>query len=268
MHPELFRIGPLVVNSYGVLLALSFVLGILLTLRKGEKRGLQGNDVINLSLIIMASSIIGARLFYVLFHLNDFRGRWWYTFIPLQADGTVGLGGMVFLGGFLLAAVAGSIYIYFRKISFWKFADSISPAIALGIFITRIGCFLNGCCFGKVCSKPWAVSFSPHSPAGYVMGNTPVHPTQLYSSLYGLLIFTTLMALERNPHFKGFLFGIFLILYGISRFIVDFFRYYENQMFIALGLELNQIISLGMFLMGIIILVLKRSRNTDTVSHH
>ena len=257
MHPELFRIGPFAVHSYGVMLAISFILGIFVAVRKGEQRGIKGEEIINLSFIIIISSIIGARLFYVLFHLGEFKGRWIYTFWPVQEDGSVGLGGLILLGGFILAFLSSVIYVIHKKLNFWKLADSLAPGLAIGIFITRIGCFLNGCCFGKACDLPWAVVFPSNSPAGSVMGNISIHPTQLYSALYGLIIFIVLILLERWKLFDGLLIGVFLILYGISRFIVDFFRYYESQMFVVGGLEFNQLVSLLMFVVGIVMIIYK-----------
>ncbi len=255
MHPELFRIGPFSVHSYGVMLALSFILGIYVAVKKGEKRGIKGDEVVNLGFLIIVSSIIGARLFYVLFHLQEFRGRWISTFWPVQQDGTVGLGGLILLGGVILAVLSSAIYMYYHKLNFWVLADAIAPAIALGIFFTRIGCFLNGCCFGKACDLSWGVVFPQNSPAGSVMGNVAIHPTQLYSSLYGLIIFGILMYLDRNRRFNGFLIGLFFIFYGISRFTVDLFRFYETQMFVIGGLEFNQVVSLVMFFSGIGILI-------------
>ena len=255
MYPELFRIGPIAVHSYGVLLALSFILGIILAAKKADKRGINGEDVVNIGFVILISSVVGARFFYVIFHLSEFRGRWIYTFWPIQEDGTIGLGGLILLGGFVFAFVASMVYIMIKKLDFWKLADSVAPSIALGIFLTRIGCFLNGCCFGKACDLPWGVRFPHNSPAGAVMGDAYLHPTQLYSSLYGLIIFTILMLLDRRKVFHGFLFGIFLVLYGISRFTVDFFRYYESQMFIIDGIEFNQLISILMLISGLGIII-------------
>lgn len=260
MHPELFRIGPFSVHSYGVMLALSFIFGILIAVRNGERRGIKGEDIVNLSFIIIISSIVGARLFYVLFHLNEFKGRWLYTFWPVQEDGTLGLGGLILLGGFILSFISVAVFIIYKKLNFWKIADSIAPALGLGIFFTRIGCFLNGCCFGKACQVPWGMEFPPDSPAGAVMGNVHIHPTQLYSSLYGLVIFLILMWFERHRKFDGWNIGLFLILYGIARFVVDFYRYYENQMFVFAGLEFNQVVSLLMLISGIIIIFYQRKR--------
>ncbi len=254
MHPELFRIGPLVINSYGIMLALAFLVGLWITIQLGKKRGLDPDTITNLAVVIMLSSIFGARLLYVLFHLNEFRGRWIYTFVPIQPDGTIGLGGLILLGGVIAAFIAGTWYVHKKQLPFWKIADSVAPALAIGLFFGRIGCFLNGCCFGKACDLPWGVVFPENSPAGYVFRGIPVHPTQLYSSLYGLVIFLILIFWERRQPFDGFLFALFLILYGIARFTVDFFRYYESQMFILAGLDFNQVVSLIMVLSGIGIL--------------
>lgn len=260
MHPELFRIGPFVVNSYGVLLALAFIVGMILAIKKGEKRGIDANFMMNLAFICMVSAVVGSRLFYVLFHLNEFEGRWIYTFLPIQRDGTIGLGGLIFLGGFLGCLISGAIYVRIKKGSFLKVTDSIAPSIALGLFLGRIGCFLNGCCYGKECDLPWGVTFPQHSPAGFQMGAVPLHPTQLYSSGYALLIFIVLMYLDRRQRFDGFLFGLFMTLYGIARFTVDFFRYYESQMFLVDGIDFNQIVSLLLVISGILLIIVKKPK--------
>lgn len=241
------------------MLALAFIVGLFLAIKKAEKKGIDSNIIVNLAFIVMISAIIGSRLFYVLFHLEEFKGRWVYTFLPIQPDGSIGLGGLIFLGGFLGALLSGGIYLYKKKISFLKVVDSVAPSLAIGLFFGRIGCFLNGCCFGKACDLPWAVTFPPHSPAGYQMGNIAIHPTQLYSSAYGLLIFIILMLLDKKVHYDGFLFGVFLVLYGVSRFTVDFYRFYETQMFLIDGIEFNQLVSLLLVIGGIVLLlVLKR----------
>ncbi len=268
MHPELFRIGPLVINSYGIMLALAFIVGLFITIRLGKKRGIQPDSIVDLAVVIMISAIIGARLLYVLFHLDEFRGRWIYTFLPVQPDGTIGLGGLILLGGVIAAFLAGGWFVWKKGLPFWKVADSVAPALAFGIFLGRIGCFLNGCCFGKACSLPWGVTFPENSPAGYVFHGVRIHPTQLYSSLYGLLIFFILIFLERKHRFDGFLFGMFLILYGIARFTVDFYRYYESQMFIFAGMDFNQVVSIIMFLTGIGILYYRSRAETHASIQH
>lgn len=243
------------------MLALAFLVGIFLAIKKAEKRGIDSNTIVNLAFIVMISAIVGSRLFYVLFHLNEFKGRWIYTFLPVQPDGTIGLGGLIFLGGFIGALVSGAVYVHIKKISFWKVVDSVAPSLALGLFFGRIGCYLNGCCYGKECDLPWGVIFPPNSPAGFEMGDIAIHPTQLYSSAYALIIFIILMLLDKTERFDGFLSGIFLILYGVSRFVVDFFRFYESQMFLIDGIGFNQVLSILLVIAGIIVLI-RKGRDT------
>lgn len=151
----------------------------------------------------------------------------------------------------------------------WRVGDAIAPAVAFGIFLTRIGCFLTGCCFGKPGSVPWAMVFPQSSAAGTMFPNTPIHPTQLYSSLYGLAIFGMLLFLGRFRRFDGFMFWSFVLLYSAARFGVDFVRYYEESMTLfhvgPTGISVNQGISVGFFVSGwVMLFVLSRKRTTDT----
>ncbi len=257
MFPQLFKIGPFAVHTYGVLLALAFILGITITRKRAIAAGEDEEHVINLSYIIMIASIIGARLFYVLFHIEEFRGRWKYVYWPVQEDGTIGIGGLILLGGVVFAFIAAYFYLRHYKLGYLKYLDIFAPAVPLGIFLGRLGCFFNGCCFGKQCDAPWGVVFPNHSPAGAVMGHTHIHPTQLYESFYNLLLFILLLWLGNKIYKKnnGTLISLFLIGYGIERFIVDFFRYYESQMFIVPGLDFNQIVSLVMIASGCAVLL-------------
>lgn len=258
MYPELLRIGPFVVSSYGVMMALAFICGVLITSWLAEKRKIDNDEVINLSFVILLSSILGARALYVLFHLPEFEGRWIYTIWPVQKDGTVGLSGMILLGGVIGAVFASILYIRIKELPLWKVSDSVAPALAFGLFLGRIGCFLNGCCLGKPCDLPWGVPNPHHQQLGVTVGNLHIHPTQLYASAYGLFIFLLLFRFERQNYSEGLLTGSFLILYGTGRFVIDFFRFYERQMFIAGGFGLNQMISLVMFLAGVAILLIKK----------
>jgi phosphatidylglycerol:prolipoprotein diacylglycerol transferase len=139
------------------------------------------------------------------------------------------------------------------------------PSLGLGIFITRIGCFLNGCCYGTPSNVSWAIIFPPESAAGYHFTNIPIHPAQIYSSLYGLFIFVIILFVERWKKYDGLLLYCFFILYGLSRFTVDLFRYYEESMVIFhIGnqpLSLNQGISFLMILFGIGLIVYKNKKS-------
>lgn len=258
MHSKLFQIGPLEIHSYGLMLAISFLIGIYLSMYRAKKQGIDQNKIIDLSVVIVLSAIFGARFLYVIFHLEEFKGHWMDTINPFQSSGQIGIAGLTMLGGFIAAVGFGLLYLKIKKLPVFKIADIVIPAIGLGIFFTRLGCFLNGCCYGLPTHEPWGMIFPSDSPAGFSFPNQAIHPAQLYSSLYGLIIFGSVLFLERYKKFDGFLLFIFFIMYGISRFIVDFFRYYENSMVLVqiggLSISVNQGISLLMILFGSILI--------------
>ena len=260
MHPIIFKIGAFELRSYGFMLAISFLLGIYLAAHRAKKKNVDPNCVMDLSVVIIISSIVGSRLLYVLFHLEEFKGHWMDTFNPFQSDGQIGLAGLTVLGGVLLSFITSFIYIRIKKLSFLKLADIFLPSLGLGIFITRIGCYLNGCCFGVPCDPHWGVIFPPESPAGNFYQGIPIIPAQLYSSAYGLFIFISLLVVEKWQKFDGFLFYVFLILYGLSRFTIDMFRYYESSMVIlkigSLSVSLNQGISISFIVFGIVFMLM------------
>ncbi|MDZ7724152.1 MAG: prolipoprotein diacylglyceryl transferase [candidate division KSB1 bacterium] len=257
MHPILFKIGPLEIRSYGFMLALSFLLGIWFSTRRAKKQGVDPNHILDLSVILIISGIVGSRLFYVLFHLDEFKGRWLDTINPVQSDGTIGIAGLTLLGGVVLCFIAAFYYLRLKKLSFLKFADILVPAVGLGIFLTRIGCYLNGCCYGLPCDahSQFCVEFPVNSAAGSQFPGIPLIPTQLYSSLYGLIIFGALLFAERWKKYDGFLFYLFVVLYGFSRFIIDIFRYYEDSMVLVtiagLDISMNQLISAVFVVLGL-----------------
>ncbi|MBN1997536.1 prolipoprotein diacylglyceryl transferase [candidate division KSB1 bacterium] len=261
MYPVLVKIGSFQITSYGLALALSFLFGIYFSIYRAKKKNIEPNQIMDLSVIIIISAIVGSRLLYVLFHLDEFRGHWLDTINPFQSNGQIGIAGLTMLGGVVLSFVFGLIYLRMKKLNFLKFADTVIPAVAFGIFLTRIGCFLNGCCYGLPCEghSHFCVIFPPEGVAGSMFPGVPLIPTQLYSSAYGLVIMAILLISERWQKFDGYLFYIFVVLYGIARFIIDMFRYYEDSMIIFTlgekGISLNQGISLLFVLLGLVLFV-------------
>lgn len=244
MYPEIFG----VIKSYGLLLAVSFILGLLLSVRRGRRYGLAPEPVMDLVFAVLVSSLVGVRLFYVLTHLGEF-APWYRAFFIWD-------GGLTLYGG-ILGAIAAVWWSTRRKgIPFLVIADTFSPGVALGIGITRIGCFLAGCCYGRPTDCSCGVHFPAGSPAWSQYGDVAVQPSQLYASLGGFAVFGLLLLWERFRFHRGATFGRFLVLYGLSRFLVDFTRYYEPDQVMLLGWSNNQWISLGFMVSGLVFLIL------------
>lgn len=255
MHPILVHFGRIEIRSYGFMLAVSFLLGIWLASRRAKRAGLDPQKILDLSVIIILSAVAGSRLLYVVFHLDQYAN-------PLDVF-ALWQGGATFYGGFLLTMAASYWWVKRNGMSFLKVADVCAPSIALGLVFTRIGCLLSGCCYGKPTDGPLGLVFPPDSPAGSAAAalaaergveHVALHPTQIYSSFKGLVIFLVLMLAQRHLKREGALFGLFLVLYGIGRFTIDFFRYYETNARVLMGLTFNQVISVVLIMAGVFLL--------------
>jgi phosphatidylglycerol:prolipoprotein diacylglycerol transferase len=184
--------------------------------------------MLNALLFSFILGIAGGRAYYVIQHHQ------FYTEFPAQIF-AMWKGGFASMGAIVGSCTGAIIYLVIRKIPVWKFADCCAPAIALGIFLTRIGCFLNGCCFGKVSKVPWAVRF-PQGSQPYMFQlysgkidassvlSLPVHPVQLYYSLAGLGLFIMLVFFRKHRKTDGTMFLIFAFFYVTCHFFFDFFR--------------------------------------------
>jgi len=247
VFPILLRIGGLHIYSYGVMLFISFVVGIGVVERRAKKFGVEPRKVSDLALWVLLAVVLGSRLFYVAFHWQEFS----HDLIKIIAFWRGGLGGLMFYGGFLGGIVAGVLFIWLRRLPVRRMMDAVSPAIVLGEGFTRIGCFLNGCCFGSPTCSPLGIVFPPNSPAGATFIGQPIHPTQLYSSAAGFLMFLFALWLERRNLKPGVLSAVLLVVYSLFRFGIDFVRYYENKT----NLWGNQIVALGMTVVGIVLLI-------------
>ncbi|HTY08726.1 MAG TPA: prolipoprotein diacylglyceryl transferase [Candidatus Edwardsbacteria bacterium] len=235
MLPDILTIGPLTLHSYGLMLAIAFLAGTAVIQRLAKPRGMDADAILDFALVVMVAAIVGSRAFYVLSHLDDYRANYWSMLAVWE-------GGLTFYGGVLLAVPAAILFMRRRKLPLWPLADLVAPAFALGVGFGRLGCFLNGCCFGRPSTLPWAVRFPANSAAGATLG-CPVQPTQLYESLFGFALFALLLCLIRKKTFPGFMFCLFIALYAVWRFGLDFLRWYEPSQYTALGLTNNQWVS-------------------------
>jgi phosphatidylglycerol---prolipoprotein diacylglyceryl transferase len=248
MHPVLFRIWKLPVHSYGLMLALAFLVGIWLAAYRAKRNKLDPDAIIDVGFYIIVAAIVGARLYYVILHFEHFRNNLLSIINPFQGD-SVGLGGLVMYGGLIGGILAGILYFKIKKYPFLPYADAAAPSIGIGIFLTRIGCFLNGCCYGGPHEGFLSVSFPLISSAGryqQTMHAAGLHPAQLYSALGGLAIAIIVLLAGRRKLFEGFQFYLIGLLYAVMRFSVDFTRYYAPDE--RLGpLSHNQVVCIGLF---------------------
>ncbi len=242
---------------------IAFVVGIWIAHRRGVKRGLGENTIVDFSTAIIISGLLGSRVLYVFTHLSEYRGHWLDIVSPIQSDGTIGYAGLVLLGGVILSFITVVVFARIRKLNLLTILDVFAPSLAIGIAIGRIGCYLNGCCFGNPTDLPWGVVFPHGSLAGYIYPGLHIHPTQLYATLYNTaLFFGLLWAEERFRTFPGFTWSLFMIGYGILRFLNELLRYQEpglrlihwNTGFITV----SQTVSIVMVLAGVALLLLTR----------
>jgi phosphatidylglycerol:prolipoprotein diacylglycerol transferase len=248
MHPILFQYGRFTLYTYGLLVALAFLAAFWLTGREAERRGLDRRHFQDLGFLLLVAAIVGSRLFHVLVEWE------YYLEHPLQVV-KIWEGGLVFYGGFICAALAMIWHVRARALPVWTTCDVMSPALALGQALGRLGCFFAGCCYGANCTLPWAVTFT--ETRGLAPVGTPLHPTQLYSALANLSIFAILYFVARpRQRFEGQIFGLYLMLYPAARFVIEFFRDDPRG---ALGpLSTSQALGIPLLLFGIWILIRRK----------
>lgn len=251
MFPRIVTVGDFFLPSYGVLVALAFIVALWITTKLAKEKGLDPDTVSNLAVYCAFGGIIGAKLTMYLFDW----GHYWehpddmFSVSTLQAAG-------VYQGGLILAI--GVAYWYMKKhgLPFLHTADLFTPGLAIAHAIGRLGCFAAGCCYGEKCTLPWAVTFTDPEAArrvGVPLG-IPLHPTQLYEAMGNLVLFVILWLKFRKGYKDGELLGYYLILYSILRFGVEFFRHHEQALPFGLPISITQWISVGLFLLGAYIL--------------
>ncbi len=210
-----YQLGPFALHTYGLFVAMGFLLGIGWSMREAREQGLDPNLLSDLGFYIILGAILGARILYVLINPLYF----WHN------PGEIFMfwkGGLVFSGGAILATALGLWFLKSRKQDVWRWMDVLAPGIGLGEAIGRVGCLAAGCCYGGSCDLPWAISF--YHPESLAPLFTPLHPTQLYHSLAGLMCFVVVVGLKPHVRHSGWLMGIFLILFGAFRFVIELFR--------------------------------------------
>lgn len=242
MHPLICKIGPFTIYSYGVALICAFLVSSFLAQEKAKTIGISSEIIFNLSLMVLIFGIIGSRLLYIIFNFD------YYIKNPQEII-KLWHGGLSWFGGFFLGSIAAIIYIRKKGLSVYKTLDLLIPFLALGQSIGRIGCLLNGCCYGKESS--WGLYFPVHGRL--------LIPTQIFSSLSLLFIFIILRIFQERPHKDGEVFFAYLTFYSTKRFLIEFWR--ADNKIMVFGLTYFQIISVIILFLSVWkLILLRRSR--------
>jgi phosphatidylglycerol:prolipoprotein diacylglycerol transferase len=221
VFPQLFHIGNFSIPTYGFLVSLGVLVGLWISVRNSEKEGINPDHAWNFGIVIVLSGILGAKILYI---IND-----WSTYAAHPKEifslSTLQAGG-VFSGGLIAALIAAIWYIRRHHMPALTTCDAFAPGLALGHAIGRIGCFSAGCCYGKPTTHFWGVTFTNPLAASLVGTplNVPLQPTQLFESAVELANFFILMWVLKRRKFEGQVFGLYLMLYGVARYFLEFIR--------------------------------------------
>ncbi len=250
MHPILFQFSHLELRWYGLLTGVGFLVGIWVAAWRAKQENLAREKIWNLGVFIMVGSLVGAKLFYVAAHWSEFWAE----------PGSMIRSGFVFYGGLAGGIGAALFYTARNNLSVWKVADVFAPSLALGHAFGRLGCFLNGCCYGRRCDQPWAVRF----PMDHETHGLPVHPTQLYEASGLIVIFLSLSWWYSRKKFDGQIWWLYAASYAVLRLAVESFRGDSKYFFPIGGVEFTfaQILSLVLLVVAMAFLLKPRQSAT------
>lgn len=258
MHPDFISIGPFSIQSYGVMMALGFLAGLGNWILLGRRENRSPQFCTDLMFWVIASGIVGARLAYVVENWSV------YMADPLSII-RVDQGGLIFYGGFVAAAAAIVVFGRRHKVPLARLFDFVVTSVPLAHALGRIGCFLNGCCFGSCTTAAPHVQFPPYSIPWHsqlreelietsAACSLPVHPVQLYEAAFNFLVYGVVVWLFRRKLRPGMVTGVYLVLYAIGRFSLEFMRGDRADRLAVQQFSIGQFVSLLVLLAGLVVL--------------
>lgn len=236
MYPILFQFGNFEIRSYGLIVALSFFLGLWLSTREARRKGINPQLIQDFALYALVGGIIGARIYFVLFSNPAF-----FLKNPWQIL-VVWRGGIGVIGSLLGGSLAALWYCRKKNLPFWRFADTVAPGIALAQAVGVFACFLNGDSYGKPTDLPWAITYT--DPRSLAPLDIPLHPIEIYEMVNYFLVFLLVWQTRKKYETEGFAFLTYLASYGVARFSVEFFR--GNPAIFAWGIPAAQVFSVAL----------------------
>ncbi|RJP95150.1 MAG: prolipoprotein diacylglyceryl transferase [Desulfobacteraceae bacterium] len=253
MHPILFTFYGITVHTYGFFLALAVLAAIFIAKREAVRLGVDPDKIVDACFYVVVAAIVGSRLFYVATNPEAFISA------PLEIF-KIWNGGLVFYGGFIGAVAVVLVFFKIHHLPLGKCADIAAVALPLGHFLGRMGCFFAGCCYGKTCDLPWAITF--RDPDSLAPLNIPLHPTQIYESGANLMVFLLLFAFRKSKKYDGQLFWVYMAMYGINRTIIETFRAdFRGATFFHL-LSISQTIGLCFAAAAVVMLIILGRRHS------
>lgn len=234
MHPILLKLGPITIYSYGVMVAIGFSLAAFLVYRRAPKFGMDRDKMIDYLILLLISGVVGARILYVFLNFGYYKAN------PMEILNLSG-GGLVWYGGFVAALLASVWFLKKKNLAFWPALDLMAPYIALGQAFGRIGCYLNGCCYGII------------TPTHSIFGER--YPAQIYSAILLAVMFIVLIKWQERRRFESEIFLGYCALYSCKRFLIEFTRGDNPKIF--MGLTMSQMISAIVLVIVLIVFKIK-----------
>lgn len=260
-HPTIFKLGPVELTGFGLAVLAGFAIAQIVAQRELWRRGqeLESNAIPDVVMAALIGTLIGAKTYYVL--------------LTGDPSAFFSRGGFVFWGGFIGAVLLCWLTIRFKKLNFLRIADAAGIAIAAGYSVGRTGCWAVGDDYGRPWSGPFSVRFPEGAPPSTAANMTSqfgvqfpagtdgstliaVYPTQIFEVVLGFIMFAILWRLRKHTHKAGWLFGMYCVVAGIERFIVEFFRAKDDR--VVAGLTLAQVIGLMILAVGVGVIVARR----------
>jgi phosphatidylglycerol:prolipoprotein diacylglycerol transferase len=252
-----FQLGGFSLHWYGVLVAAGFLVGLWTASRRAVRNGLAAEWIVDMGPWLIVGTVVGARTLYVISYWREF-----FSQQPLTEIFMVQHGGLIFYGGLVGASLACILYSRLKKLPLWKVADALAPSIALGHAFGRIGCLMNGCCYGRECHLPWAI----HFPLDHDTHGAAVHPVQIYEAALNLALYVGLATLYRRKKFEGQVFALYLLAFPVLRSTVEFFRGDYPVRYLGGWATPAHLVSVGIFAAGAMLYWQLRSSKTTPPS--
>ena len=246
MLPKLISFGSFYLPTYGVLVAIAFLAGLYVTVKLARRAGINPELVTNLAVYCALAGLLGAKLLMFIFNWGQIKV---FSLETLQAAG-------VYQGGLILAVLTAFLYVRHNRLPWLQTFDLFAPGIALGHAIGKIGCFAAGCCWGKECDLPWAVTFrnlDAYNLTGVPLG-VRLHPAQLYETFAEGALFAFLYWRFGKTHRPGQMIGMYLLFSSVLRFGIEFTRIHEQGLPFGLPFSITQWIAIGLAVAGAILI--------------